>query len=129
MENITEVSLKKLVNDKWLCKIVGPEAYTINMDSVEGALDRIEEIVKRNISQLQSLNLESNEVRLLNEWCNAWNMITDFSNRIGKLIEQAEQNDNLESITLENLLVKLANDTPNTIIDGDKYTTSLNINS
>ncbi|MFR4174399.1 MAG: DUF6161 domain-containing protein [Veillonella nakazawae] len=129
MENITEVSLKKLVNDKWLFKIVVPEAYTINMDPVEGALARIEEIVKRNISQLQSLNLESNEVRLLNEWCNAWNTITDFSNRIGKLIEQAEQNDNLESITLENLLVKLANDTPNTVIDGDKYTTSLNINS
>lgn len=129
MENITEASLEKLVNDKWLFKVLVPEVYTINMEPVEGSLARIEEIVKRNISQLRSLNLESNEVRFLNEWCNAWNTITDFSDRIGKLIEQAEQNDNPESITLENLLVKLANDTPNTVIDGDKYTTSLNINS
>lgn len=129
MENITEASLEKLVNDKWLFKVSVPEVYTINMEPVEGSLARIEEIVKRNISQLQSLDLESNEVRFLDEWCNAWNTITDFSNRIGKLIEQAEENNNLESITLENLLVKLANDTPNTVIDGDKYITSLNINS
>lgn len=129
MENITKASLEKLVNDKWLFKVSVPEIYTINMEPVEGSLARIEEIVKRNISQLRLLDLESNEVRFLNEWCNAWNTITDFSNRIGKLIEQAEQNDNLQSITLEDLLVQLTNGTPNTVFDDDKYITSLNINS
>lgn len=88
MENITKASLEKLVNDKWLFKVSVPEIYTINMEPVEGSLARIEEIVKRNISQLRSLDLESNEVRFLNEWCNAWNTITDFSNRIGNLLSK-----------------------------------------
>lgn len=129
MENITKSSLEKLVYDKWVFKIVIPEVYTINMEPFEGSLARVEELVKRNISHLQSLKLESNEVKLLYEWGNAWKKIIDFNSSIENLIVQAEQNNNIQSITLENLLAQLYNSTPNTVLEGDQYITSLNINS
>lgn len=129
MENITEISVKELIYDKWIFRLEVPDTYWIKLEPIEGSLARIEEIIARNIKQLKSLHLEDNESRALNEWINTENIIKEIIDRIPLVVTQYKESNEKELVLEKDILEQLANGTVNIVEDGSKYYTTLTVNS
>lgn len=129
MENITEISVKELMYDKWIFRLEVPDTYWIKLEPIEGSLAKIKEIIARNIKRLKSLKLEVNEFRPFNEWVYAENKIKEITNRISFVVDQYKEYDEKELVPEKEILEQLANGTVAISEEGGKYFTTITVNS
>lgn len=118
MENITEISVRKLMYDKWIFRLEVPNIYWIKFEPIEGSLAKIEEIIARNIKRLKSLKLENNEFRPFNEWVYTENTIKEITNRISFVVDQYKEYGDKELVLEKEILEQLANGTVSILEEG-----------
>lgn len=129
MENITEISVKELIYDKWIFRLEVPDTYWIKLEPIEGSLAKIEEIIARNINRLKSLKLEDNEFRPFNEWVYTGNKIKEITNRISFVVDQYKEYDEKELVPEKEIVEQLANGTVSILEENGKYFSTITVNS
>lgn len=129
MENITEISVKELMYNKWIFKLDIPNTYFIKLEPIEVSLAKIEEIIARNIKSLKSLNLKENESRPLYEWVNIENIIKGINDRISFVIEHYKEYDKKELVPEKEILELLANGAVSIEEENGKYFSILTVAS